>query len=129
MKPILVVSALLCSVFIQLACTKRIERNRTPSALEEKLMGKWSLTNSAYAGYWEFKSKVVDSLSTRTKTVRELEIHIPGFCAGKGYWSLTNDSVLDNSCVPMARVIKLTNDSLTFRFSSGWFSWDYLWKR
>jgi hypothetical protein len=61
---------------------------------------------------------VIDSLSTRTKTVRELEIHIPGFCNGKGYWSLSNDSVLDNSCIPMAKLMKLTNDSLVFKFKA-----------
>ena len=110
-------------------CSKTNEGDRRPNAFEQKVLGKWKISDSRYTGYWEFKSTVIDSLSTRTKTVRELEIHIPGFCAGKSYWSLTNDSVLDNSCIPMAKVIKLTNDSLIFRFSSGWFDFDYVWKR
>jgi hypothetical protein len=129
MKPILMASALFCCGIFFLHCTKRVEGDSRPSALEEKILGKWKLSNSPFAGYWEFKSAIVDSLCTRRKTVRELEIHIPGLCNGKGYWSLTNDSILDNSCIPMAKLIKLTNDSLTFRFSSGYFAFDYVWKR
>ncbi len=129
MKPILIVSALFCCTVFLSHCTKNNEGDRRPSAFEQKVIGKWKLVDSRYAGYWEFKPTVIDSLSTRTKIVRELEIHIPGFCAGKTYWSLTSDSVLDNSCIPMAKVIKLTNDSLIFRFSSGWFDFDYVWKR
>jgi len=106
-----------------------MEGDRRPSAFEEKILGKWKLSNSPYSGYWEFKSTVVDSLSTRTKTVRQLDIHIPGFCAGKGYWSLTNDSILNNSCMPMAKLIKLTNDSLVFKFSAGWVEIQYKWNR
>jgi hypothetical protein len=129
MKPSLIALALLCcSIFLPL-CTKRNEGDRRPSGFEEKILGKWNLADSRYAGYWEFKPTVIDSLSTSSKIVRELEIHIPGFCKGKGYWSLTNDSILDNSCIPMARVIKLTGDSLIFRFSSGWVAFDYVWKR
>ena len=129
MKPILLASALVCFIIVLSACLKRNDLHRRPNALEKKILGKWSLADPRYAGYWEFKSTIVADLSTSTKTVRELEIHIPGFCAGKSYWSLTNDSILDNSCVPMAKLIKLTNDSLIFRFSSGWFVLDYVWKR
>ena len=129
MKSILLAFALLSASILLPACTKRNEGDRRPSAFQEKILGKWKLSDSRFTGYWEFKPTVVDSLSTRTRIVRELEIHIPGFCAGKSYWSLTNDSVLDNSCIPMAKVIKLTNDSLIFRFSSGWYNFDYVWKR
>jgi hypothetical protein len=129
MKPILLATALLAASILLPACTKTNEGDRRPSAFEEKVLGKWKLADSRYAGYWEFKPTVIDSLSTRTKTVRELEIHIPGFCGTKSYWSLTNDSVLDNSCIPMAKVIKLSNDSLIFRFSAGLVQFDYVWKR
>ena len=129
MKSVLIVSVLLCCIIFVPQCTKRNEGDRRPNAFEQKVLGKWQLADSRYAGYWEFKPTVIDSLSTSTRIVRELEIHIPGFCAGKTYWSLTNDSVLDNSCIPMAKVIKLTNDSLIFRFSSGWFNIEYAWKR
>jgi hypothetical protein len=129
MKPILIALARLCAVIFLPQCTKRNEGDRRPNQFEEKILGKWILADTRYAGYWEFKPNVIDSLSTSTRTVRELEIKIPGFCAGKGYWSLTNDSILDNSCVPMARVIKLSNDSLIFKFSSGWFEMEYVWKR
>jgi hypothetical protein len=106
-----------------------VEGDRSTTAFEEKILGKWKLISSPYSGYWEFSSTVVDSLCTRTKTVRELDIHIPGFCAGKGYWSLTNDSILDNSCIPMAHITKLTNDSLDFKFRGGWVEIEYKWKR
>jgi hypothetical protein len=129
MKPILMAMAVLCSSMFLSQCTKRMEGDRRPSQLEEKMLGKWTLTNAPYIGYWEFKATTVDSLCTRTKTLRELDIHIPGFCSGKTYWSLSDDSVLNNSCIPMAKVIKLTKDSLIFRFSSGWVSFDYVWKR
>ena len=129
MKPILMALATLCSSVFLSQCSKRMEGDRRPSQLEEKMLGKWTLTNAPYMGYWDFKASVIDSLSTRTRTVRELDIHIPGFCSGKTYWSLSNDSTLDNSCMPMSKVIKITNDSLVFRFSSGWFAFDYVWKR
>ena len=112
-----------------LQCTKRNEGDRRPSQFEQKLLGKWKLADSRYAGYWEFKPNVIDSLSTSTRIVRELDIHIPGFCAGKSYWSLTSDSTLDNSCIPMAKVTQLTRDSLKFQFNSGYFSIEYVWKR
>ena len=128
MKPILFASAIICCIILP-HCTKRNEGERRPDRLEEKILGKWNLANSPYAGYWEFKPTVIDSLSTRTKTVRELEIHIPGFCTGKGYWSLSNDSVLDNSCIPMAKMMKLTHDSLVFKFKAVWFDLEYVWKR
>jgi hypothetical protein len=129
MKSILIALALLCCSLFLPQCTKRNEGDRRPSGFEKKILGKWNLADSRYAGYWEFKPTVIDSLSTSTRIVRELEIHIPGFCAGKGYWSLTNDSILDNSCIPMARLIKLTGDSLIFHFNSGWFNIEYVWKR
>ena len=126
---VILTSALLyCCIFL-FQCTKRNEGDSRPTALEEKILGKWNLVHSSNTGYWDFKPTIVDSLCTRNKTVRELEIHIPGFCSKKGYWSLTNDSILDNSCIPNARVIKLTNDSLIFKFSSGWFELNYKWAR
>ena len=129
MKSILFSLALLCACIILLQCSKTNEGDRRPNAFEQDIIGKWKLADARYAGYWIFKPTVIDSLSTRTRIVRELEIHIPGFCQGKGYWSLTNDSVLDNSCIPNAKLIKLTNDSLVFRYSSGWFEFQYKWHR
>ena len=106
-----------------------MEGDRRTNGFEQKLLGKWNLAGRPNAGYWLFKGDVIDSLSTRNKTVRELEIHIPGFCQGKGYWSLTNDSILDNSCIPMARLTKITNDSLIFKFIGGLVEFEYKWKR
>jgi hypothetical protein len=128
MKPIFVAFAIFCCILLW-ACSKNNEGDRRPNAFEQDLLGKWKLSDSRYAGYWVFKPTVIDSLSTRTKTVRELEIHIAGFCQGKGYWSLTNDSILDNSCIPNARLIKLTQDSLLFKYRSGWFEFEYRWSR
>jgi len=121
--------ALLCVAVFFSQCTKRTEGDRRPIGFEQDILGKWKLASSSYSGYWVFKSNVIDSLSTRSRTVRELEIHINGFCAGKGYWSLTNDSILDNSCIPNAKLIKLTKDSLLFKFSQGWFEIEYKWHR
>ena len=128
-KPIFLTLALFSVALLSSQCTKRTEGDRRPVGFEQDILGKWKLASSPYSGYWVFTPNVIDSLSTRTRTVRELEIHIPGFCAGKGYWSLTNDSILDNSCIPNAKLIKLTKDSLLFKFSQGWFEIEYKWHR
>jgi len=129
MRPVLLVTTIVCCCILLPGCTKRNDNNRGTNPFEQSLLGKWNLVNARSVGYWEFKPTIVDSLCTITKTVRELEIHIPGFCNGKGYWSVTNDSILDNSCIPMAHITKLRNDSLTFKFRGGWVEIEYQWKR
>ena len=122
-------------ILVAISCSKDADIvNREPNALEKKILGKWNLDNiSGYRGdrgYWEFTSTVIDSMSTPTETYRLLELRTTGSCPTSGGWLILKDSTFVNPCITPSKIIKLTSDTLIFRwYHYNGYTLDYIWKR
>ena len=101
-------------------CAKdKNEKNiRELSPLGKKLIGKWMLLsfNPAPGDYWRFEDHIVESISNDSVVYRSyIDSVKQSFCNRFGKW-YEKDSVLYGTCVPAARIVKLTNDSLIFTY-------------
>lgn len=105
--------------------------NRALSALGKKLIGKWRpfVYSTSPNDFWEFKDVIIDSISNNSVTYRQyVDSIVSSYCTRQGRW-YEKDSVLYGTCVPNAKIIKLTNDTLIFRYSAYGANIDYKWKR
>ena len=121
-------------VFI-FACSKETAESRHHSKelspLGKKLVGKWKLLNinPAPGDFWEFKDAIIDSLSNDSVTYRVYVDSVKqSACSRVGRW-YEKDSVIYGTCVPNAKIVKLTTDTLFFRYYAYGVYLEYQWKR
>jgi len=117
-----------------LACTKGDDKpviNRELSPLGKKLIGKWKLINlnPAPGDFWEFKDEIIDSLSNDSVTYRVyIDSVQQSLCSRRAKW-FEKDSVLFGTCVPNAHIVKLTDDTLFFRYYAYGTYLEYRWTK
>lgn len=105
--------------------------NRSLSALGKKLIGKWRpfVYSTSPNDFWDIKDVIIDSISNNSVTYRQYVDSVQSsLCSRQGRW-YEKDSVLYGTCVPNARITKLTDDMLIFRYYHEYGYVEYKWKK